>query len=1019
MPSLLHHELNNCLRDHIHREFLAWTERHITGNPNKPACFDDYVLSGWQTSGGSGRKITFYEVFCLFFREELKHNEPVFRVFTADTLAGLQADMATVLANAPSAEDRARWDQSLRKLAGLDLTGFSALLESQNARVLDSLKRIEAGVIRLEAGQLELKAGMDLSLEIQQTMLDLLKGSQTVRVASKAEAPIPADIKGVLDEAEKLEQEGRYAEANTKFAAARQAAEAAHCVPALLNARIGIAEAQIHAERDVAQARDALLVCLRELSGEAQEEKRRVVLQLLGDAEMLVGSVAEAKSLYRQARQLAQKRQNRFSEALSLMGLSHAEEFLGDVKEAHRLLDEATELCRAEHRETTGKAKSRAANNLAASLSTKAILLRREGRLTDAVLCLAKAEPLFREGNSLDNLGRTLLFKAEALFNEAKRQEGLEALHEALSTFETIGNLTWQCRCLDRMAMLLFTEGNDAAALACLGKIIELLRTGQLEANAAPYLLKGAQLSLKHGAKEKAKGFIRQAKEIASATKDLPLLAECLIGEANTLGGSEAEAARNELFMCALGQLETALPHCDVRGRRAELMQRIGELHGWMKNVREARKWFEQALHEFEQVGDAAGVGESLGSLAAVAREEDSPEAAMAALQRLLDFMQGKPHHHLRAGALHDLGMLKLSLGDIAGAKRCLDDAKAIAEKHGIRDVLEVLKESEQRLSHAEDICQPPRRDIPSLINELHDWCAHYPKMRKAILPLWYYIHRAELWSICRSMLGLKFLVCAVDSAGFKRTADILGFQSDLCAWGVNFALRTKPATELIPWPTDPDFCIPKHIVVAVFDKLPPAPDDQAKALVGLLRDNAYVLVPFSGRLKEFPDTDIGMLGRHLRLAPMIVKMMLETPAKDLIANHRICLPLSERDEAPSLREIMPVAWENGMIPIVPEHLPHSDGIKAVCDCLVEIPNLTSGPDAAEPMASKVKSVWRSLLPSGDKAPQDLLSEFADGMAAQVPKQGGAPVIKARVFFLRFKAGAQEVAHPAVVLVSS
>ena len=115
----------------------------------------------------------------------------------------------------------------------------------------------------------------------------------------------------------------------------------------------------------------------------------------------------------------------------------------------------------------------------------------------------------------------------------------------------------------------------------------------------------------------------------------------------------------------------------------------------------------------------------------------------------------------------------------------------------------------------------------------------------------------------------------------------------------------------------------------------------------------------------------------------------------------------------------MAVAWENGMIPIVSEHLPHSDGIKAVCDCLVDIPSFTGEPDAAEPIASKVKSAWRSLLPSGDKTPQDKLSEFADGMAAQVPKAGVAPVIKARVFFLRFKVGTREVAHPAVVLIPS
>ena len=46
------------------------------------------------------------------------------------------------------------------------------------------------------------------------------------------------------------------------------------------------------------------------------------------------------------------------------MGLSHAEELLGNLKEANSLLDEATELNRAEYREAKADEKPRAALNL-------------------------------------------------------------------------------------------------------------------------------------------------------------------------------------------------------------------------------------------------------------------------------------------------------------------------------------------------------------------------------------------------------------------------------------------------------------------------------------------------------------------------------------------------------------------------------------------------------------------------------------------------------------------------------
>ncbi len=93
LTSLVHERLDQFLRDHVQNEFLAWSNRHIPDGI-KPTCFDDYVLNGWPLPGNNGRKISFYEVFCLFFREELKNNEVVFRAFTTSTIAELKTDMA-------------------------------------------------------------------------------------------------------------------------------------------------------------------------------------------------------------------------------------------------------------------------------------------------------------------------------------------------------------------------------------------------------------------------------------------------------------------------------------------------------------------------------------------------------------------------------------------------------------------------------------------------------------------------------------------------------------------------------------------------------------------------------------------------------------------------------------------------------------------------------------------------------------------------------------------------------------
>ena len=779
----------------------------------------------------------------------------------------------------------------------------------------------------------------------------------------------------------------------------------------MLEIRIDIAETHILEDSDVVATRDDLLSCLQEFSKDTQAKTRLEVLNLLGAAESLLGNLEDSKSLFREARQLAQTHQNRFSEALSLVGLSHVEEFLGNLKDANKLLDEATDLYRAEYREATGDEKSKVASNLGACLSAKAMLVHREARLPESIVYVTKAEPFFREAKSFDNLGRIIMFKAEVLFNEAKWQEGFDAFKESLSIFESIGNITGQCRCLDQMANLYFTHENGKQALACLGKALQLLDSVQRDDAVVPYLLKFAILCQKYNQDEKVKEFIGQAQEIATKLKDDSLIAECLVVETSLLAGKEAETARNKLCLSAVKHFESALSKCEVKGRRAEYMCQIGHLYAGLDNLREARTWFERALHEYEEIGDVRGVGECLTLLAATAHKEKSPDKAMAILEHLLKYSEAKPLYHIRASALHNLAMLKLFQGNTAEAKRGLEAAKALAEKHNFRDVLDTLKVSEQHLHHKERIQQPPSRDLPSLIRELHEWCARYPKMDKAILPLWYHLWSTELWSNCRSILGVKFLISAVDSAAFRRTADSLRGHGDLFVWGINMFPKAKPKTEMIPFPMD--FFIPAHLGVVAFKQEQKNREDMVRAVVGTLEHRPYVLLPCKDEVRSLHGTCLYIYGRHLRLAPMIYKMMLETPAETLIAEKRICLPLSQEDRPHDILYSMLAAWENGMIPFCSERLPHSDEIKTVCDDLLEMPSNN------ESVTSAAKELWAKLLLSCRETPQKSLSEFSKGMAALSANVSGEKSLRVRVYLLRFQAGSQEVVHPAAVLVSS
>jgi hypothetical protein len=140
---------------------------------------------------------------------------------------------------------------------------------------------------------------------------------------------------------------------------------------------------------------------------------------------------------------------------------------------------------------------------------------------------------------------------------------------------------------------------------------------------------------------------------------------------------------------------------------------------------------------------------------------------------------------------------------------------------------------------------------------------------------------------------------------------------------------------------------------------------------------------------------------------------MLDTPAQDLITEKKICLPLGERDDAPSLIHIMHTAWENGMIPIHSERLPHSDEIKTVCDNLLDLPSND------ESATSAAKELWAKFLSACQAAPQASLVEFSKEMSALTSMCGNENKLRVRIYLLRFQAGGKEIIHPAVVLLST
>lgn len=819
------------------------------------------------------------------------------------------------------------------------------------------------------------------------------------------EETIPVNIQEELGRGDKLDGEGKYSEAQAIYESALQKAEAAGHARARFKARIDLAEAIARQESDRPRAKELLNTCLTELKSEPDSDRRDRVLYLLGFIAMGEGKIIEAKSLYREALQGARSRSDRFDEGSYLVGVAQAEEMLGNLGEAHRLLDEAADLYRAEHRKLSSDSKAKAATNLGGCYGEKATVHRHEGKWIESLACLTEAEKWFRESRSEDNLARMLFLKAEALLGDSQWKPGLTALAEAFSIFDKLGNTRSMLRCYDLRARAAFQTDHWEEAIGLAVAAIQLAKKAASPSEQVEALGQAAALCRKYDIPEKASEYLAEAKRLAIEHELTDALVRCLQSEASALRGEESETQRAALLREAISHLEALLLRTEIKGRRAYYMAEIGELFGRLGNLVEARSWIEQALKNYEEIGDVGGVANCLGSLAATAREEKNPAQAIELLEKLLERSKGKAFHHFQAGAHHDLVWLKLSQGDIAAARRHLDTCEAITKQHGFRDISEHLLTTRQRLEHAERSRRPAGRDLAAMLRDLHVWKNRYPAVADAILPFWYWGFSADLWSNCRSLFGVKFLVRSSSSEGFERFATDFSALGDLFVYAASFPLKAVHGIDVIP--SYDKLLLPACLHCVGFEGKAPEGEEGAKALIKVLDKFPYFFTAFSGPVHGFPDAKAAILGRRYRVPDEVRELMFGVDAENLIARRIIAMPVREREDDSSLIHDMCIAWENGLLPVFFGSLPSPGEVNQEREVRLLLPI----------QDSVAKNSLRKFMSDLRANPDAALARLVEELESQAPgPDGSSSLMPVRLTMLKFKAGPSNVIHPALVI---
>ena len=823
---------------------------------------------------------------------------------------------------------------------------------------------------------------------------------------------IPVDIQAEIDKGDVLDADGRHAEAAVAYEHAVQLAKNVGKQKALVKARIELGEALSREETGFGRAKEVLDECLADLKGNQDLKSRSTVLYLLGHIAICEGRIQEGKDLSRESLEIARTDTDHFQEGLCLLGTAHAEEMFGNLPEAHRLLDDAATVFRKEYREGKGKEKSRAAINLAGTFSNKAALYEHEGKAEDMLACLTEAEDLVRANDHLDNLARVLVSKCRALFAKSKWDEGLKALDEARDIFSRSNNIHWLLICHDIHARFAFQKRDTKTALAvCDGAIAVAAEHGSPK-DQVQVLGQTAALCRRSGLDESAATHHADAKRIAMQHGLNDLLVDLLLDEADLRRGDQQRREDDDegkrIVHEALELLESLLVRCQVKGRRADYMSRIGELHGRLSDLAEASSWFEQALRNFEEIGDAGGIADCLSHLAAAAREGGDHIEAIRLMETLLERSKGKPLHHFQAGAHHDLVALKLSQGDIAGARKHFDCATAICAGHPMTDVEEALRDTRSRLESAEQSRRPPASDMPTMIRELRTWTARYPTAADAILAFWYHCFSSQLWANCRAQVGVKFLVRASTVHQFDSFVSDWRLFGDLFIYAASFPLKTERGIDVFPW--HKELLVPPTLNVAGIKGHGPLSDKQsAQALIATLQEIPYFLTLLNGTTAAFPEDKLVIVGRRYRVPDEIREFMLGTSVDELIVRQVIAMPVGERADDASLIHDMCVAWENRLLPVHFGSLPGDKDVSLERSMRLQLPqDPTRG-------SSRMR---HCLLRFVAEVATDCDTALAN-LAEELPACDGNGEPGSRATFLhilRFTAGPVQVCHPVLVV---
>ncbi len=798
-----------------------------------------------------------------------------------------------------------------------------------------------------------------------------------------------------------------------------------------ISARMEIILATLQNERNLDQSLSLAEECLQEARSVDLGDDRCRLLQLIGEIHRLNGNIDQARGFAESALELARKIGSQRDEGFALLSLSALErnrQSKNDNK-ALELIARAYNTFSALYAEGDEEGQRRAKDGFAQCHCWRAEILDHT-RPDDALAEWARALEIYQGlGEDWDwNVADTLLRRADLRSRVEEHQLAADDLSIASKLFHGLGDTAGQAKCHLKAGEFLDAVGKRQEALEYYQQAGAIAASWNNDSRASYYYFRYACKLIELGKIEQAEPiliFLMNADWLEPEHKLTAVTQLCFVAR-----GRKNDEELKERCAVAMGLIDELIQYAVSADARRRLTVQKGTLFEQLGQHEKALEHFRNGIKSFEQAGDSVGVIECWSHMRSVWQQLKDRVKEREAAEKILALDAERVMPMIAAMTLVMLAQLNIEEQRFAEAREQIDRAKELDPKNpavvivsaDLRTKLPNLSSGGGR--QAQRAQAAPDRDLSALLLELENWCGLDPPRRKTILAVWYYIHREELWNTLRSMLGVKFMICADNAASFERGRQSLVEHGDLFVWATNFDIRPKPlkgvrSVEKIPVPKD--FLFPAGTTVITGGTEASADESKAQGQderrePGVLRPQKgeppvkpYYLAFVKGSEDELRARPV-FVGRKQAWADQkVVRFMLGRSGKALIADKCICLPLNEGEKSPNLKRSMDVAWENGTIPVFLERLPHSDEISCVCDTVLVLP---TGPAMLD---GDARGLWLELLSSCSESPKASLASFAKGMAA-LQGADSAKGLPIRAYMLSFQTSGREVIHPAVIV---